>query len=79
MCSKRRSLAKAIVRSTATYIGGRDETCNAKLVFALKQAIEQLPTKDEGYAECIAIMQKLQVETWQFGVLVEPMSAEKTY
>lgn len=78
LCRKQRSLAKAIVRSIATYITGRNDlVCNAKLIFPLKQAIEQLEPEDKEHAECVVIMQKLRTPIWQFGVLVRPMDCSK--
>jgi hypothetical protein len=75
LCLKQRKLAKSIVHSVAAYVEGRKGLkCNAKLFFSLRQAARQLEPDDVEYAECIAIMRKLQTHTWQFGVLVAPMS-----
>lgn len=75
VCCEQRTLARTIVRSTASYIAGRDDVvCNAKLFFSLKQAIEQLGPKEVEHAECVSIMQQLQTPRWQFGCLVAPVS-----
>jgi hypothetical protein len=74
LCLKQRSLANSIVRSVAAYVvRKKDLKCNAKLFFSLRQAARQLEPEDVEYAECIAIMRKMQTHTWQFGVLVAPI------
>ena len=75
LCYRQRNLAKAIICSIKTYVAGMDNiTCNAKLVFPLQQAMMQLSPGDVAFAECVAIRQKLDIETWQFGMLLRPMN-----
>jgi hypothetical protein len=77
MQPKAKALAVAAVRAISQYLSTRKgAVAAARLVFTLRQALNQLDPGEEDCSVCQELLARFGGENWQFGAVVMPIQAK---